>query len=110
MPTQTSARRRATRASAARRKASAPARANLGPRPTLQVDAIYSEPEAAALLGALSPRTLERWRSEGRGPKHLRFGRRVRYHGADLKAFIDRAKHRESPGSDREHAAASSTA
>ncbi len=33
----------------------------------------------AALLGGLSVRTLERWRLEGVGPVHYRFGRRVMY-------------------------------
>lgn len=37
-----------------------------------------SSDDAANLLG-LSPRTLERFRLEGRGPKFFKFGRVVRY-------------------------------
>ena len=38
----------------------------------------------AALLGGLSVRTLERWRLEGVGPVHYRFGRRVMYARTDV--------------------------
>jgi hypothetical protein len=37
-------------------------------------------------------RTLERWRRSGTGPRFVRFGKRVRYHGADLVAFIEKKK------------------
>lgn len=39
--------------------------------------------EAANLLN-LSPRTLERFRIEGRGPAYCKFGRLVRYHRSAL--------------------------
>jgi predicted DNA-binding transcriptional regulator AlpA len=41
-------------------------------------DNFMSSDDAANLLG-LSPRTLERFRLEGRGPKFFKFGRVVRY-------------------------------
>jgi hypothetical protein len=37
----------------------------------------------------LSPRTLERWRSEGRGPAWLKIGGQVRYRASDLAAWED---------------------
>jgi hypothetical protein len=43
--------------------------------------------EAAALL-RLSPRTLEKHRLYGRGPRFHKFGRRVFYASADLDAWI----------------------
>ena len=35
----------------------------------------------------IAPRTLERWRAEGRGPQFVRIGRHVRYRKADIDAF-----------------------
>ncbi len=35
----------------------------------------------------LSPRTLERWRSEGTGPSYLKVGGRVVYRWEDIEAF-----------------------
>jgi hypothetical protein len=35
----------------------------------------------------IAPRTLERWRAEGRGPQFLRIGRHVRYRQTDILAF-----------------------
>ena len=46
---------------------------------------------AAAEYLALSPRTLEKWRSVGTGPAFCRLGggvRGVRYRVADLDAFV----------------------
>jgi excisionase family DNA binding protein len=42
--------------------------------------------EAAGRLG-LSPRTLEKWRSNGNGPRYRKLGAAVRYRVADLEAF-----------------------
>ena len=36
---------------------------------------------------SLSPRTLERWRWERKGPRHLKVGGRVRYRLEDVEAF-----------------------
>ena len=44
--------------------------------------------EAAAFL-RLSPRTLEKQRVIGGGPRFHKFGRRVRYAAADLEAWAD---------------------
>ena len=50
-------------------------------------DAIYmGTRELAALLG-LSPRTLDRYRVSGGGPKFYKFGNRVRYARADVEAW-----------------------
>lgn len=48
---------------------------------------LVSPRDAAGLLD-LSPRTLERWRQTGRGPKFLRFGTRVRYRIQDIEDWI----------------------
>jgi predicted DNA-binding transcriptional regulator AlpA len=44
--------------------------------------------KAAAFLG-LSHWTLIKWRSDGRGPKYVKFGVRVRYRTADLAEYVD---------------------
>ena len=35
----------------------------------------------------IAPRTLERWRAEGRGPQFVRIGRHVRYRLTDIIDF-----------------------
>lgn len=52
--------------------------------------------EAAALL-RLAPRTLERFRLEGSGPRFRKLGRRVVYAEGDLAAWAD-ARARQSTG------------
>lgn len=47
-----------------------------------------AQAEAGAFLG-LSPRTLERFRVEGRGPTFLKLGRRVLYARADLVRWAE---------------------
>lgn len=47
---------------------------------------------AARHLG-LSHRTLEQWRWKGIGPAFVHVGRQVRYHLADLNAFLARNRH-----------------
>lgn len=72
-----------------------------GSRPTPPADASVSNPmpaaapsrylnndEAAAFLG-LSPRTLEKQRVIGGGPRFRKFGRRVMYALSDLQAWAD---------------------
>ncbi len=45
--------------------------------------------EQAASLLQLSPRTLRRWRSEGKGPPYVRLGsRRVRYRRQAIEAWL----------------------
>lgn len=48
--------------------------------------AFLKTPDAAAYLG-LSPRTLEYWRFDGKGPRYSRLGRAVVYAVADLDEF-----------------------
>lgn len=45
-------------------------------------------PAAATYLG-LSPRTLEKWRTQGRGPKYARLGNAVVYRKEDLQSFFE---------------------
>lgn len=45
--------------------------------------------QAGAYIG-VSPRTLDRWRTEGRGPKFSRVNGRVVYRMKDLETFVDR--------------------
>jgi hypothetical protein len=49
---------------------------------------VMTTKEAGRFLG-LSHRTLEDWRLNGRGPRFRVWGRMVRYHIADLLAFVD---------------------
>lgn len=56
-----------------------------GEFPTL----VFLKPEEAAQLLRLSLRTLERWRLEGVGPNHHRFGRRVVYARDDLLQWAE---------------------
>ena len=35
----------------------------------------------------ITPRTLERWRADGEGPRFLRIGRHIRYRQSDILAF-----------------------
>jgi hypothetical protein len=53
-----------------------------GPRCCLDVQA------AAAYLG-ICPRTLDNWRSQRRGPRFIRVGRRIVYRVQDLEAYLD---------------------
>lgn len=48
---------------------------------------VLNTKRAAEFLG-LSPWTLVKWRSTGRGPKWVKFHSRVRYHRADLTAYL----------------------
>lgn len=43
--------------------------------------------EAAERLG-FSKKTLDNWRSEGRGPRYSRVGRSIRYHIEDLDSYM----------------------
>jgi predicted DNA-binding transcriptional regulator AlpA len=47
-----------------------------------------TQSEAAEIL-RLSPRTLERMRQDGSGPRFRKFGRRVAYAVEDLRAWAD---------------------
>ena len=54
-----------------------------------------TEPELAARWRH-SLRSLQRWRADGHGLKHIRIGRRVAYRLADVEAF--EAKHMRAEG------------
>ena len=60
------------------------------------IDSPYLRSEDAARFLRLSPRTLEGFRVEGRGPRFLRFGGprrgRVLYRQADLEAWSERSR------------------
>jgi excisionase family DNA binding protein len=48
---------------------------------------LLTEDEAADYL-RVRPRTLQRWRQLGRGPKFTRAGRRILYRMADLEHYL----------------------
>lgn len=54
-----------------------------------------AQAQAATFLG-LSPRTLERFRVEGRGPAFLKLGRRVVYSRDDLVAWAEAQRRRST--------------
>ena len=51
---------------------------------------VLSENELAQHWG-LSPKTLQRWRSEGRGPRYLKLSKRVVYPLAEIRTFESNA-------------------
>lgn len=51
---------------------------------------IWSENELAQHWG-VSPKTLQRWRSEGRGPRYLKLSKRVVYPLAEIRTFESNA-------------------
>ncbi len=46
----------------------------------------------------ISPRTLEQWRGQGRGPRYLKLGGRVIYRLSDVEAFEAANLHANSIG------------
>jgi predicted DNA-binding transcriptional regulator AlpA len=48
---------------------------------------LYTVPDLCAYLDR-SPYTLQRWRSEGGGPKYSRIGNRIFYSEADILAWL----------------------
>ena len=48
----------------------------------------YNTTQAAKHLG-ISPRTLERWRIEGKGPSYRKFGKRVTYCESSLLEWAE---------------------
>jgi len=59
-------------------------------RPLVTPPRSFINREAAEYLG-ISPRTLEKLRQTGGGPKFRKIGSAVRYLEADLQDFLDRA-------------------
>lgn len=43
---------------------------------------------AAGELLATPPKTLESWRTKGKGPKYVKLGHAVRYRYSDIMAYI----------------------
>ena len=58
------------------------------PRPTAP-DLLRNEVQAAAFLG-VSPRALQKWRVNGRGPQYLRLSSRcIRYSHSELVRWVE---------------------
>jgi predicted site-specific integrase-resolvase len=51
-------------------------------------NALLTEAELADEL-KVSPRTLQRWRLEGRGPRWIRVGKAPRYKWGDVQAWLE---------------------
>ena len=71
----------------------------------------HLDQKGLADLWLVSPRTLEQWRWQGKGPRYLKIGGRVVYRQQDIEAFEAANLHantvgpiRESPEEDRSHA------
>jgi excisionase family DNA binding protein len=62
-----------------------------------------TEKRAAKLVG-FSPRTLQKWRIEGRGPRFVKCGRSVRYRWQDLQEWMQENLRRSTsdPGGSEE--------
>lgn len=62
---------------------------NFPPRDsTPKQDANLDPAEAADFLVVISRRTLDNWRSQGRGPRYVRVGRRIVYRLSDLREWM----------------------
>lgn len=57
----------------------------------IEADEFYT-PEDPKMRIFGSKQTLAIWRHKGIGPSYLKTGSRVKYHGADLLAFIEQCK------------------
>jgi predicted site-specific integrase-resolvase len=51
------------------------------------LDRLLTTEETAEVFG-VAPNTLEKWRVEGRGPKFIHIGRRVRYRATDITTYL----------------------
>jgi hypothetical protein len=58
----------------------------------------HLDQEDLAQRWLVSPRTLEAWRWQGRGPLYLKIGGRVLYRLADIEAFENRNLHANTVG------------
>jgi predicted DNA-binding transcriptional regulator AlpA len=72
-------------------EATAPATAAAGDEIVIDGRRLLGERRVAEMLG-YSPRTLQRWRTEGKGPASTKIGRKVFYELNDLQEWIDRGK------------------
>jgi predicted DNA-binding transcriptional regulator AlpA len=74
-------------------EATAPATAAAGDEIISGERRYISERRVAAMLGC-APRTLQRWRTEGKGPPSTKIGRKVYYELNELHKWMDREKSR----------------
>jgi predicted DNA-binding transcriptional regulator AlpA len=74
-------------------EATAPATAAAGDEIIIGERRFISERRVAAMLG-YSLRTLQRWRTEGKGPPSTKIGRKPFYELTELQKWIDREKSR----------------
>lgn len=51
------------------------------------MEELWSDKQLAAYFG-MSDETLRHWRYEGRGPRYLKVGKRVRYRVSDVEAWL----------------------
>lgn len=54
--------------------------------------------ETLAKRWDMSPRTLEQWRYQGRGPRYVKLGNLVRYRLEDVEAAEERQLHANTAG------------
>jgi hypothetical protein len=71
--------------------ASTPATAAAGDEIVIEGRQLLGERRVAEMLGR-NPRTLQRWRTKGKGPAFTTIGREVFYEPNDLQEWIDRGK------------------
>jgi Helix-turn-helix domain len=74
-------------------QASTPATAAAGDEIIIGERRYISERRVAAMLGC-APRTLQRWRTEGKGAPSTKIGRKVYYEFNELQKWMDREKSR----------------
>lgn len=55
---------------------------------TEHAPAVVRTPEDTAVRLLTTPRTLERWRAIGAGPRYVKLGRRVAYRDCDIDAYV----------------------
>jgi predicted DNA-binding transcriptional regulator AlpA len=53
-----------------------------------KISILLTEREVAGILG-VTPQCLHVWRRSGKGPRHIRVGRLIRYKPEDISAFIE---------------------
>jgi hypothetical protein len=64
----------------------------MAPEPHMPPRQVLSEADLASRWG-MSPKTLQRWRMEGRGPHYLKLGKRVNYPLNAVIAFENCVQH-----------------
>lgn len=63
---------------------------------------LLTEDELAATLHLNSTATLATWRSQGRGPVHVKLGKRVFYTVADLSRWVNEEARRQAAANDNQ--------